>query len=88
MKTILTYITKKIVKKDYIHIPKNKIIKTIIKKCLNVKRIRGRGGNWKAINKAQEKINQSKYPYSLKNRLNYDGGVPLKYASYLYVSLE
>lgn len=78
MKKILTKIVKKIVGKNYIHIPKSKLLLRIVKAVLVTGKVRGRGRNWKNIN--EDNLNV--------RRLQYDGSVPMRYASYFYVPLK
>jgi len=91
MKDLLTKMVKKIKGRKYIHIAKKDWTKKLVKKCLNVERIRGRGRNWKTIGEEEARL-YLEYPNyklgSFTRALGYDGHVPLKYASYLYVKLR
>ena len=82
MKKIINSIYKKISGKNYIHLPKNKVAKCIVKSIFDIERFRGRGRNLKAI--------KEDLPYNiyLLKQLSKDGHVPMKYASYLYAKLK
>jgi len=83
MKQLMSKIITKVLGRNYIHIPKNQKALNICKKILDVKRVRGRGRNWKAIVKD---INDLDNKYLLR-RIGQDGDVPHKYASYYYLKL-
>ena len=91
MKKILTKIVRRIRGKNYIHIPKWFWLRDILKKVLDVERVRGRGRNWKAIHKKEAELIIENPDYKLgrfTRSLGYDGSIPLKYASYLYLKLK
>jgi len=91
MKNLLTKLVKKIKGRNYIHIPKKEWAKKLVKKCLNVERIRGRGRDWEAITKKEWQLVTKDNDYNFgcfTKKLGYDGSVPLKYSTYLYVKLQ
>jgi len=91
MKKFITNIVKKVLGKSYIHIPKWMWLKNLLKKILIVERVRGRGRNWDEIKKTEWELctKYKDYIYGgFIRRLGYDGHIPMKYASYLYLKLK
>ena len=92
MREILTLIVKKITGKGYFHIPKWFWLRNLLRKVLVVERVRGRGRNWKTISEKEAELHAT-YSTTFDDgmfvrHLDYDGHVPLKYASYLYIKLK
>ena len=92
MRKTLTDLLKSFTGTNYIHIPKWFWLRNLLKKVLIVERTRGRGRNWKAIGEQERHLTfnyPADYQYGRFTRaLGYDGQVPFKYASYLYLKLK